>query len=472
MGGPTTPRPLRILVLADERKTLRHLSRFLGALGYEVQQVTTVQQASAVMESAPPDFLIIDSKPVARSARDLCRLAGQQVVAGRVYTLLMLDSPAAEDVTQAIEAGIDDFLAKPVVYPELLVRLRAGARVLEWERRLRQQSGVDMHTGLPNRFALEERLAVELAGIARGGKAPACVLADIDLLGQINHVHGWPVGDKVIRDVAGELAQFCDERQLAASLGGGRFAVLLPETQPEDAAAWAERVRALLADEADIEQGAVRATVSFGVAGAAGASDAAGDLLGRAEQALRAAKNSGRNCVAACGQFDEEAAAWAELAAPGRMFERTAVRDVMKPCPMVLRTRQTVEQAAALLHRTGLGEMPVVDGEGRLVGLLAAGAVLDQPPSEASYARVAEVMDTDVSSFEEDAPLAELIDFFTHHAKSVVVAVRGGRPTGLVTTSGLASLSEPLSAATFASPAPCSSASAYLLVADPCAADV
>lgn len=466
MGAPDTGRPLRLLVLADQRRTLRHLSRFLGALGYEVRQVTTVDQAVALMESWAPDFLVIDSDPVAHSARDLCRLAGQQA-AGRVYTFLMHERPAPDDVTRAIEAGVDDFLARPPVYAELLVRLRAGARVLELERRLREQSGTDAQTGLPNRRALEERLRDELARAQKDHKALACVLADVDLLSCVNHAYGWAAGDKVLRGVAGELAQFCGGGQTLAALGGGRFAVVLPETTAPEAAAWAERVRALVADaQTDLADGAVRATVSFGVAACPDGRESPGELIDRAAEALHAAKSSGRNCVAAAGQFDEEEAAWADLAAPGRLFERTAARDVMKPCPLVLRARQTVEQAAALLHRTGLSEAPVADAEGRLVGMLAAETVLDRPSAEASCARVAEVMSTDVPKYDEETPLADLIRSFTHGTHSTVAVTAGGRPTGTVSTAALAALSEPLTTATFAPAGRYSPASDYLLVAD------
>ncbi len=467
MGGSAKPRRLQVLILSDDRRTLRHLSRFLGALAYDVRQVTAVEHAVAVLQCRPPDFLIVDSEAIARSGRDLSRLAGQPTALTRAFTFLILDKPDLEVVTQAIEAGIDDFLAKPIVYAELLVRLRAGARVLEFERRLRDQADVDPHTGLPNRHVLEERIRKELAQPSPDRNPPACALIDVDFLGQINDARGWAAGDRVIRAVAGDLFPLCSSPHLLASLGGGRFAALLADTTVEGAAQWAERAAGLVADaEIDLDGEPMRATASFGVAAPADDDRSPDALLERAERALVMAKHSGRNCVATYGQFDEESALWADLAAPGKMFERTVARDVMQPCTLVLRARQTVEQAAAMFHRTGLGELPVVDNDGRVVGIVTEEAVLDQPSGEASYARVAEIMDPDVAAYDEDTPLATLIEFLTQGSQSLAVIVSGGRPTGIVSSSGLAVLSEPLNAETFAHVGRYSAGSEYLLVRD------
>ena len=65
---------------------------------------------------------------------------------GYTYTFLMVRDVKAEGLTEALMAGVDDFLAKPLVYGELLARLRSGARVLEYERRMRQQSAIDQTT--------------------------------------------------------------------------------------------------------------------------------------------------------------------------------------------------------------------------------------------------------------------------------------------------------------------------------------
>ena len=75
----------------------------------------------------------------------------------------------------------------------------------------------------------------------RGEQGPgACVLIDVDFLGEINQQYGRPGGDAVIRAAAETLRKQCGEDALLASFGGGRFAVLLRAASETDACRWAQ----------------------------------------------------------------------------------------------------------------------------------------------------------------------------------------------------------------------------------------
>ena len=117
----------------------------------------------------------------------------------RIYTLLLAQAPAVDEIYKALEAGVDDFLANPIVYCELLARLRAGRRELELERRLGEHSGVDCVTGLPNRRALESRLDRELTAGAGKSSLGVCVLMEIDFFHRVDHQSGRHAGETVLR---------------------------------------------------------------------------------------------------------------------------------------------------------------------------------------------------------------------------------------------------------------------------------
>src|SRR5207237_1201364 len=85
---------------------------------------------------------------------------------GYTYSLLLSERLDVGDATAALEAGFDDFLAAPIVFGELLARLRAGARFIEYERRLAEQSGLDVLTGLADKAALTSGLTEVSAGEA------------------------------------------------------------------------------------------------------------------------------------------------------------------------------------------------------------------------------------------------------------------------------------------------------------------
>lgn len=447
---------------------LRHLSRFLGALAYETQQVAETQPALRILEAESPDFLIIDAEMAADGAWEVCKRVGRPGRLHPVYTLLMIESPEPRDVTQALEAGVDDFLAKPIVHAELLARLRAGARVLEQDRRLRRQSPVDPKTGLPSAFALENRAREELARDGKDYVPPACVLIDLDGFRVVNRVYGVSAGDVLLKAVSDRLATLCSPEAFLASLGSDRFGVLLPGKSASEAAAWAKEVHRQLGKEPfELGDEAIRLTASFGIAGCQEGIPSAARLIEQAAEALQTAKNSGRNCIVSFGQFDHETAAWTELATPGKLFERTVARHVMTPCTLLLRPQQTMRQAAALIRRTGVNEAPVVDDRGSLAGLLSREKALEyaraaKPPRQT----VADLMETNPVTHDEETPLAELIERFNEGDHSAIVILRDGQPTGLVTTEGLASLSQPLTIASFSSDVSCTAGSDYLLVPD------
>ncbi len=462
-----TGRRLKVLVVSEDRKTLRHIAQFLNVFGYDPRQAASVDQAQMALEADPPDFLILDGDLADAGGLQLAQSDGSYRGAGQIYTFLLVSGVQPRTLIEALEAGVDDFLTKPIVHGEVVVRLRAAARALEYDRRLQAQMGVDRSTDMPNRSALRTRLAQELNRSATGSRPPACVVIDIDALERINRSSGRPTGDRLIRDVAGVLQDQCEDGQWVACFGGGRFGVLLPQRSVGEAVEWAEAVHATLEKtEFVCADKVLRVTVSVGVAGCSDATHTASEAIEDALSALQQAKDSGRNCVVQFAQFDDEARQWAKLAAPGKLFETTRVRDVMIPCTLLLRCDDSVQQAAALFQSAQLRTMPVVDVQGQLVGIVSKSAVT----SDAAQ-RVEEIMSTSVRSLDEEIPFGELMDVCSREMPRLIVVTCGGRPTGFVSPSQLATLTEPLTSQSFAPTEACSASSRYLLVADDSADD-
>jgi two-component system cell cycle response regulator len=461
-------RPLSLLLVTEDRRFLRQLSRFLQAFGYQLCQVADKHQAEIALGGPRPDLLIVDADPDLPSALELCRLASGQDHLGYIYTLLMIRQPKTNDMRQALEAGVDDFLAKPVVYAELLVRLRAAARTLEFERRIRQQTDLEPVAGLPSRATLFRHL--ERLRRTPGGRVPqaACLLLDVDHFRQVNHLYGHLAGDALLNQVASRLRELWAPPAVLASLGGGLFAVLLPDSSDLDAMTRAEPIRqALAATEFTVSGNAVRLTFSAGVAALETEDRSAQQVLDRATAALQCAKTSGRNCIVQFGQFDGETGAWSELAAPGKLFERTVARDVMTPWTLQLQAEHGLRESLALLRHARLEAAPVVDVQGHYVGMLFDSEGLTKTgDGDRRWRRVAEVMATETPSCDEDTSFSRLMEIFTQDACSLIAILHNGKPTGFVTADGLASLGKPLLADHFAPTEPFSITSAYLRVAD------
>jgi diguanylate cyclase (GGDEF)-like protein len=122
---------------------------------------------------------------------------------------------------------------------------------------------------------------------------------DVDHFKSVNDTYGHAAGDAVLRSVAQLLDHGTRQSDFVARVGGEEFAVLLPETQLEEAERFAEKVRASI-EGTTIRTGDVahRITVSVGVAGMPHSYIASeSELLQMADQALYRAKANGRNRV-------------------------------------------------------------------------------------------------------------------------------------------------------------------------------
>ncbi|WP_460875830.1 GGDEF domain-containing protein [Rhodanobacter koreensis] len=162
------------------------------------------------------------------------------------------------------------------------------------ERQLREQVNTDGLTGLllRNRFLELGRLA--LCDICRQQK-PACMLfLDADHFKQLNDDHGHAAGDAALIALAATLRAQMRETDLIGRIGGEEFALLLPGLNLRQAGQRAEQLR-LAVHSIQRPDGAL--TVSIGIAECSHVDEAIESLLARADQAMRRAKNGGRDRV-------------------------------------------------------------------------------------------------------------------------------------------------------------------------------
>ena len=458
-------KPITVLLVSEDRGLLRCLGKLLKICGCEVCQVGTFRQAPAALEAVSPDFLVLDAELGLDSALEISRTQSARRARGEVYTLLLTQAAETHEHYKALEAGVDDFLAKPVIYCELLARLRSGARELELERRLALQSGVDPLTGLSNGRALERRLSRQLS--AGESSLGACVLMEVDFFDRVSQQFGLRGGEAVVAGIATKLLELAGESAFLACVGAGRFAILPNDTTDEEATGWTESFRRHW-NEAEIVVGEHRLqfTASFGVAAlAADGSITAEEVLRHSAAALDLAKSSGGDCVLRYGAIDEEDEAWSTFAGPGRLFERAVARDVMTPLPGVLRTEEPASDAVLLLRRGRLAALPVVDEDGKLLGIVTEDCIMaDRSPQGVVFLTVGQVMIHEIASIDEDASFAELVENFSQDSATPIVVTRDGCPTGLAAPENLVVLGQKLTKENLAATVPFSPTSDYLVV--------
>jgi diguanylate cyclase (GGDEF)-like protein len=169
--------------------------------------------------------------------------------------------------------------------------------------RVRAQLGhlvlTDPLSGLLNRRGLERDLAREIARAVRSGRELALLALDVDHFKRVNDTLGHLAGDAVIQEVGELLRQLKRGGDVVARTGGDEFTLLLPETGAAGAFRLASRIREVVrAHRFQAVAGRVPVTVSIGlVADRVADENVAHDLHSRADEALYAAKESGRDRV-------------------------------------------------------------------------------------------------------------------------------------------------------------------------------
>ncbi|WP_248799022.1 sensor domain-containing diguanylate cyclase [Pseudomonas sp. MWU13-2105] len=165
------------------------------------------------------------------------------------------------------------------------------------EQELAQLAATDSLTGLANRRALDQSLALEWARAQRAGKALSLLMIDADHFKAFNDRHGHPIGDQALRQLARVISENIRRPgDMAARYGGEEFAVVLPETDEHGAMILAQKIRAAMAALTPFKGDRRPITVSIGASTALPPGEGTLEqLLRRADQALYQAKHDGRD---------------------------------------------------------------------------------------------------------------------------------------------------------------------------------
>ena len=167
------------------------------------------------------------------------------------------------------------------------------------EQELWRQARVDYLTGVSNRRYFMERAEQEVHRCVRYGGHLSLLMLDIDHFKQINDRYGHKIGDLVLKALTQVCATTLRDIDVVGRMGGEEFAVLLPETDSQVALNAAERLR-LAVDHVKVPLAdglPVKFSISIGVSSLLSVDDNIDVLLNRADRALYAAKNGGRNTV-------------------------------------------------------------------------------------------------------------------------------------------------------------------------------
>ena len=165
-------------------------------------------------------------------------------------------------------------------------------------RELAILAATDVLTGATSRRRFLELVDSEARRLSQEPRPLSMILTDIDHFKRVNDGHGHAGGDEALRHFVRRMRVGLRDTDVIGRLGGEEFAILLPDTPIERAVEVAERLRADLASNVMMWEGStVTITACFGVACFLSPQDDPSKVMSRADRAVYAAKNAGRNQV-------------------------------------------------------------------------------------------------------------------------------------------------------------------------------
>jgi diguanylate cyclase (GGDEF)-like protein len=305
-----------ICLIDDDADQRRLLAAHLAKLGCTwVEAPDGKAGLGAVLQHRPKVVLCDWSMPEMDGPAVLRALREDTAGAAGTFFIMVTGHDTPTRKYEALEAGADDYITKPVDARELSARVQVGLRVWEMQHRLQEAAVIDGLTGLYNHDHLNRVLDGEWKRARRYGSPLALIMIDVDYFKAVNDTYGHLVGNDVLEEVAHILRNTTREVDTLGRFGGDEFAIVAPEATLDDAAALAERIRLNIGDLLNVP--ALHdhiVTTSLGVANADDprAHSAAG-LVELADRALYVAKHLGRNQVATARQVEEDGEAVASL---------------------------------------------------------------------------------------------------------------------------------------------------------------
>jgi two-component system, cell cycle response regulator len=443
MDNSNKPRWQLLLIEDDDADALlveRALERYPG---FQFRHVRRMQSALEILAAGEIDAVLLDL-----SLPDSFGIEGISTLQKRfpdlpVVVLTGLDNN--EMPLEALERGAQDYLCKGKCSPEALIRVLRYSiqrQQIQGENRrlleeMARQARHDALTGILNRRSLVAEFEREWQRAARGGEPLSCVMIDIDFFKRVNDVHGHKAGDLVLQAIANLLTTACRTIDISGRYGGEEFLVLLPDTAEAGALAWAEHLRQnLAATSISVEDEIVHVTASFGVAERTADLEHCEQLIDQADQALRTAKQLGRDKVVSYHQTLAQADG-ADTAVQDA-FARLTAGDIMTPLVATLEASASLQTATELLLNLRLDSAPLVDNLGNIVGIIGEEKLSHILASADAWRMpVADVMNRKPICFAMETPAVVIQDFLARAASRRVVILDGQRPVGIVSRSSI-----------------------------------
>lgn len=431
-----------VLIVEDDPVVLNLLTHLLEVGRYRVRSASDGNQALQMILQDCPDVLIAGLHVAGLDGLELCRrvrqLHSRKMLPHYSYILMLTDQYNRGTIVSGLEAGVDDFIERDIsnlsnFRAEIQARFNAALRIRKLETDLDQAARYDSLTRLLNRVAFFET-ARNCWDQSIRNKAPlSAVMMDCDLFKRVNDIHGHTAGDTVLRELAVILRNFSRTSDIICRYGGEEFCAILPGCNEKIAWEWADRIRqrcaAIPIKHADID---ISMTVSFGVAERTESTILLDHLIDRADKALLAAKEWGRNRSIAYSEVLANAAGETGHF-ESLLCEHVTAGDVMMPFPLSIYPHVSVATVADYFIKTQFESLPIIDYEGKIVGIVPETDIIPMIGQLEQWASpVKTFILPNVVSYPIETPIRKIVDFLNRTSIRRVMIIQDERLVGYI----------------------------------------
>ncbi|MGD0855164.1 MAG: GGDEF domain-containing response regulator [Dehalococcoidia bacterium] len=299
--------PINIMLVEDNPGDARLISELLKDVRggrYQLDHVGQLSEGTEHIKRGTVDVILLDlGLPDCSGLDSLTTVKG---IADQVPIVVLTGLDDEAVAVTAVKTGAQDYLVKGQVDGNLLWRsIRYAIERKQLEQKLAFVATHDSLTGLPNRFLLQDRLALAISQAERTSKKLAVLMLDLDQFKNVNDTLGHSMGDELLKAAGERLTGIVRGYDTVARLGGDEFIILLTEIGAvAEAAEICGRIIELFRKPFILNQNIVNVTTSIGIAVYPDHGKDAESLLKNADTAMYEVKGSGRCNFAICREVE------------------------------------------------------------------------------------------------------------------------------------------------------------------------
>ncbi|MFP4363202.1 MAG: diguanylate cyclase [Spirochaetia bacterium] len=322
-----------ILIVDDNPQNIQLVAAALKDEGYKLSFAQSDQGALQKINSTLFDLILLDIMMPEMDGYEVCSKILENPEFREIPIIFLTAKADKESIVEGLRTGGADYVVKPFHGDELRARVKIHLSNKQYRERLEEinitlnkeilksikmeeelqnsreelqrinrelykRATEDQLTGLMNRRKMLDHIEYEQERFQRNKKTLSIIITDIDKFKKVNDTYGHNCGDLVLKKAAEMLYSNKRKQDLLARWGGEEFLLVLPETDQEEAAVLAEKMREAI-EKMDVQykEAKIPVTMTFGISEHSANCTNIENCIQHADMALYAGKQSGRNQV-------------------------------------------------------------------------------------------------------------------------------------------------------------------------------